>query len=462
MIQHTDRATPSLKTFNRILVFFALVNLAGLSVSAKKPSSDIDKPLRKTLKKAGVEAVEIVEPTSDAMFLLGQALFFDRVLSGNRDTSCATCHHPLLGTGDGLALPVGTGTDTPGSLGLARVKGQHREFIPRNAPEVFHRGHADWTTQFWDGRVAQDIYGDFDSPAGEDLPAGILDNVLAVQAMFPVTSRDEMRGAVTDVAEGNEIAAIPDDDLPAIWEALMQRLRAIKRYRELFIDAYGFSANELGFDSVAKAISVFEATAFSFDDSPFDEYLRGDNAALSPEQKRGAILFYGKANCSSCHSGTLMTDQKNYNLGIPQLGPGKDPASGLDPGRFLESGDSDDLFRFRTPPLRNVAATGPWMHNGAFANLRNAVLHHVNPRVSASLYNAEEQLDQPELVDTVDAQAAIELGTLDIARGTLSLRELNDLLAFLKSLTAPELDARLEALIPASVPSKLPVEPAGK
>jgi hypothetical protein len=102
------------------------------------------------------------------------------------------------------------------------------------------------------------------------------------------------------------------------------------------------------------------------------------------------------------------------------------------------------------------------MHNGAIGSLRAAVLHHVYPRISAARYNAEEQLDQPELIDTVDSQVALELGTLDIKRGELTPRELNDLLAFLESLTAPELDARLEALIPASVPSAVPVEPAGE
>ncbi|KAA5537995.1 cytochrome-c peroxidase [Roseiconus nitratireducens] len=420
---------------------------------------NLDHRLRKALQQAEVQPIDRGAPPSAELFELGQALFFDRILSGNRDISCATCHHPLLGTGDGLALPVGTGTTTPGAIGIDRLKGEEREFIPRNAPELFNRGASGWTSQFWDSRVAV-RYNGFQSPAGEDLPAGILDNVLAVQAMFPVTSRDEMRGSPDDAAHGNEIAALPDDQLPQIWEALMERLRSFEEYQLLFLNAYGQTADELGFDSVAKAIAAFEAEAFGFDDSPFDQYLRGDDDALTDVQKQGGLLFYGKANCSSCHAGTLLTDQEHYNLGIPQMGPGKDPDTGLDFGRFTESGDPDDLFRFRTPPLRNVAVTGPWMHNGAYKTLSSAIRHHLDPSGSLQVYDANQELDQNDLVATVVADPGILPLRPDITKRHLNSGELEKLIAFLESLTAPNIATRLYETIPASVPSGLPVEPS--
>jgi cytochrome c peroxidase len=114
----------------------------------------LDTKLRKELRDAGITAFDPGPVPDPALVELGQALFFDLELSGNRDTSCATCHHPFLGTGDGLSLPVGTGPQNPGAIGHDRIKGSDREFIPRNAPEVFDRGSPAWTSQFWDSRIS--------------------------------------------------------------------------------------------------------------------------------------------------------------------------------------------------------------------------------------------------------------------------------------------------------------------
>ena len=97
--------------------------------------------------------------------------------------------------------------------------------------------------------------------------------------------------------------------------------------------------------------------------------------ALQPREVRG--FFFGNASCVDCHSGTLLTDQLHHNLAVPQLGPGKNPSTGLDVGRTLVTGDAADQFAFRTPALRNVAVTGPWMHNGAYSSLEDVILHHL-------------------------------------------------------------------------------------
>ncbi len=391
---------------------------------------------------------------------LGKLLYFDKELSGNRDISCATCHHPLLHTGDGLSLSLGTGGT---GLGLERVRGEGRSFIPRNAPDVFNRGATEWETMFWDSRVAGTATTGFTTPAREQLPAG-LTSILAAQAMFPVTSRDEMRGAAGDLdvfGNLNELALLEDEDLPAIWEGLMQRLLALPEYVAMFQQAYpDLAPEELGFQHVANAIAAFEAQAFTYLNSPWDRYVAGDNSALSEKAKRGAFLFYGKAGCVACHSGNLFTDQKHHNICIPQLGPGKNNKVGLDLGRRLITGKSADDFAFRTPPLRNVSLTGPWMHNGAYSTLEGAIRHHSQPAEALRNYDVIQLA--PDLQATFrndEVMVAVLMNGLDpLMTSSLELSddEVHQLVAFLEALTDPAA-GDLTMHIPESVPSGLPV-----
>ncbi|MDA1015456.1 MAG: cytochrome-c peroxidase [Planctomycetota bacterium] len=401
----------------------------------------------------------------DAQLRLGQALFFDPLLSGNRDVACATCHHPTLAGGDSLSLSVGTGTMTPSRIGPARISGRGRRFAPRNSPDLFNRGSRYWSSQFWDSRVAITPDGYAISPAKAQLPPGIM-NLLALQAMFPVTSRDEMRGAIQDAynpLHNNELAALGDKDWPAIWHLLMKRLLQVPGYQKLFMDAYNITLQDLhrlSFVQAANCIAAFETVAFSFDDSPFDEYMRGNLEALSNPQKRGGIVFYGKAGCGRCHSGPLLTDQQHYNLAVPHVGPGKDSKLGLDVGRYAETKDCRDLYAFRTPPLRNVTETGPWMHNGSISDLRGVVRHHLNPVRSLLTYNPESHLTQPALKHAYSAKGGViqqMIQGVDLSPIAITRQEFDDLMQFLASLTAPNLHERLRATIPTSVPSGLPV-----
>lgn len=443
---------------------FLLVTFAE-AAKKKKPVNQ-DKVLRKLMKRNGVKPLDPGPTPDPAVVELGQALFFDRELSGNRDTACATCHHPFLATGDDLALPVGTGPENPGAIGHDRIRGDDRELVPRNAPEVFNRGSAEWTSQFWDSRVEQLPNGDILSPAGPNLLPGV-DTVLAVQAMFPVTSRDEMRGFVGDRdihGNANEIAAVPDSDVQGIWSALMDRLLAIPEYEQLFNAAYpNIGSNDLTFAEAATAIAAFEADAYTFLDSPWDRYVAGDKKSLTKQQKRGGILFFGRAKCARCHNGPLLTDQQHYNIAVPQLGPGKSPFDPLDLGRFLETAKPRDRFRFRTPPLRNVAETGPWMHNGAYNDLTDVIRHHARPGTSLFRYDPDRSLDQEEVRETVlndPATKVMVIANLDwkVRPWYLGNRDIRDIEAFLRAMTAPDFQARLDATIPASVPSGLPVD----
>ena len=417
------------------------------------------------LRAASVLPLTEPAPADPALVALGEALFFDKLLSGNMDISCATCHHPQFVGADGRPLPSGTGG---AGLGPERTTGAGREIVPRNAPELFNRGDPLWTTMFWDGRVATNAYVEdvqdvaFKSPAGTSLPHGLA-NPLAVQALFPVTSRAEMRGEIGDVTvlgSVNELALVEWDDPEPVWDLLMARLRAVPAYDDLFAAAYPDTPrDQMTIAHVANAIAAYEIAAFSFYDSPWDRYVAGDTSALGDEARAGALLFYGRANCDSCHNGALLTDQEYYNLAVPQFGPGK-VDDGYDYGRQLVTRNIADRFAFRTPPLRNVTLTAPYMHNGAVPDLAGAIRYHLDPVAALQSYDGSHL--PPELQATLRTDpATIE----DLLRSVepqlfrlpaLTDSEIAQLLAFLEALTSPSA-VNLQYLVPESVPSGLPV-----
>ncbi len=391
-----------------------------------------------------------------AKVALGRALFYDKELSGNRDVSCATCHHPLTHTGDGLSLPAGVGG---AGLSVTRVMGVGRMRVPRNAPEIWNREA--FPTMFWDSRVAEDFrepHG-FRSPAGDELPPG-LDSVLAVQAMFPVTSAAEMRGNPGE----NEIGSA--SSLEEVWERLMNRLLALQGYRVLFAAAYPeIPLRRLGFQHAANAIAAYEASAWKATEAPFNRYLKGDMEALSGGERRGAALFFGRAGCNRCHSGPLLSDLRHHAIAMPQIGPGTGdgPDGDEDFGRERETGRLADRYAFRTPSLWNTAVNGPWGHDGAYATLEAVVLHHLDPVASLESYDATQarlpaspNAEDPYSVMRDRKKRRAIAAANDLRRVRLSRHEFRDLMAFLNALTDPHsLDARAE--VPRSVPSGLPI-----
>ncbi len=437
------------------LLCVSITGCPGIVVPPNGSVDSLDTDFSSLPAVAGLTALQ--KPSTDpAKVALGKSLFFDKLLSGNRNISCSTCHTPTAFTGDGLPLAKGQGGE---GLGLSRsaLVGDDGSpvLIPRNSPEIFNRGN--FTTMFWDARVADNGDGTFTSPAGDRLPEG-LDGALAVQAMFPVTSGDEMRGTAGD----NELANIAVDDLVSVWAGLMARLLANDEYVSLFAAAYpDVLADDLNFGHAANAIAAFEIEHWTLDDSPFDNYLNGDTSAMSDSAKRGAILFYGSANCSSCHSGSLLTDELFHNRVVPQLGPGKgNDDDGLgDYGRANVTSDDGDRYKFRTPPLRNVAATGPWMHDGAFTTLEAAVRHELDPQTSATNYDASQLPDEFAAVyrgnKTADIIAAAD--PVDTAAIDLSDSQVADIVSFLQALTSPSIATLSINDIPQSVPSGLPL-----
>ncbi|HTS87345.1 MAG TPA: cytochrome c peroxidase [Gemmatimonadales bacterium] len=433
----------------RALVSALLLVVSGACESTAPTPESLNSALAPLLSKAGVTPIEQPAAPAPALVRLGQALFFDKILSGSKNIGCSTCHNPVYHTSDQLMLSIGTGGTLPGGerqLGTG-------SFTPRHAFDLFDRGNPAWHVLMWDGRVASDSRG-LDTPLGPALPNG-LSGPLAAQALLPLLDRVEMRGQGTD-----DLATIPDSAPTTVYAAIMARLRAIPGYDSLLAAAYpGARLDSLRIDAAVNAIAAFITDRWTTGGSPFDQYLRGDTTALDPSALRGALLFFGSARCAECHRGPLLTDQAFHNTGVPVLGPGL-PGGGPDVGRAEVTGNSSDRFLFRTPPLRNVGLTGPYTHNGSFATLEAVVRHYRNPEVALRGFDAAA-LD-PRLRSTLDlspATVTLVLGTLDprlVSGIALSDSDVADLTAFLLDLTDPA-STILLGDVPPSVPSGLPV-----
>ena len=404
------------------------------------------------------------------MVELGKQLFIDKILSGNKNISCATCHHALTDTGDGLSLPVGEGGS---GLGVTRNTGIGEsavvERVARNAPPVFNLGVRQFWRMFHDGRVAVDPTqpSGFVSPAGDDFPLN-LDNVLAAQAMFPVTASAEMAGqasenSIADAAALGQLAGVG-----GVWDQLANRLKSIPEYVDMFTEAFEDinSANDMTYAHAANAIAAFEAAAWRFDNSPFDRYLRGEREAMSASAITGMKIFYGRAGCSNCHSGTFQTDHDFHAIAMPQIGPGKgDGFDGRDDyGRERVTHVIEDRYRFRTPTLRNVALTGPWGHDGAYNTLQGIVEHHLNPvggllnyDKNQAVFPSRADLDALDFVvmdDPIRVSYIASANELEPVR--LKSNELEYLIDFLQALTDPAaVDLRSD--VPKKLPSGLPL-----
>lgn len=411
-------------------------------------------------------------PVTDADFpsfpmeqiLLGRDLFFDPILSGNRNIACATCHHPTLGTSDGMSLSIGEGGLGLGSRRIASEDNRPHARIPRNAPALFNIGAREFTVMFHDGRVERSESAMFGirMPEGRTLEKP-MPSALAAQAMLPILSADEMSGQAgeNDVASAVDAGRIHGSD--GAWAILAARIAAIPAYRDRFT-AQG--VQDLHITDIAQALAAFITTEFRATDSPFDRYLR-DGTPLLPAQAAGMALFYGKARCSTCHSGPFQTDHGFHAIGMPQFGPGKNTDSAYaryaDLGRGKVTGVPADFYRFRTPSLRNVALTAPYGHNGAYARLEDILRHHMDAlagltgydRSAALLPGGAQQEDFTALDDTeemIRIAAAIEIRDVALTGG-----EIAELLSFLDALT----DARAAqgALgAPGAVPSGLPMD----
>lgn len=452
----------------------------------------------------------------DAIIKLGRALVFDKILSDNHDISCMTCHAPARGTDEDRHLPegvrgTGVGPERTGGLTIAR-----------NAPPLFDLHAMD--SLFWDGRVERLADGSYRTPAGAQLTPAMTSvfelGALSAIGMFPVTSRDEMREHGPD-GRFDDLTSVADTDFTGIWEAEMNRLRAIPAYRTMFGKAYpswpGSESNRIDtmtFAHASNAMAAYIASEYDLMDSPWDDFLAGKNdafawveswTALRPPMiselsvLRGAERFL--QTCANCHNGPTLSDERFHNTAVAQLGPGAgDGELALDDfGRARVATDASARcgnpgsgascrYAFRTTPLRNVLLTAPFGHAGEFGrptndpdfltdlhadygDLRAFVAHYaVDPAANLRAYDVsqiDEALQPSLLANTEDIIAHID--PLFATGSPVALADVDDLTAFMFALTSKKLldkgdetgSSRQLALckqIPPSVPSGLPVD----
>lgn len=357
---------------------------------------------------------------------LGRLLFWDPVLSGPMDVSCATCHHPDFAYADGRALSLG-----PGAVGL----GPDRVDLNESAIPVAQRNSPTLLNVAYNGldRQRRRRRG---GPRFTPLPAD-LENVnserapmfwdrrarsLETQALLPLTIREEMRGD----AYPEEVAI----------DSVVARLRAIPEYVSLFREVYG-AETSIDATQIAGAIAAFERMLVARN-SPFDRFLAGEEDALTTQQRRGLDEF-NEADCSDCHRGPMLSD---FNL----------HAEGVAENPLLAEPDAGDgRFRFRTPTLRNVAVTAPYMHNGMLGTLEEVLAFYdrgrsENPYVSNRRRRRGDD-DRRDDVPTTPGRLSGRFRGVD----DMTVQEQEDIIAFLEALTDPDFDRT----IPARVPSGL-------
>lgn len=319
-------------------------------------------------------------PLSVEKVALGKTLYFDKRLSVDNTISCAACHDPRFGFADGKKV----------AEGIQQKKGA------RNSPTTLNTAFLE--TQFWDGRA----------PSLEE------------QAKGPLVNPVEM-------------------GMPS-HEALVTKLRKIPEYRRTFREVFG--TEEFTIDHVAKAIASFERILNTFN-SPFDRFIAGDQTALSPTAQRGWELFRGKARCITCHEFNatypFFTDNKFHNIGVAMKAVSFEALArraavetdvaklahepgAAELGRYVVTKQPKDIGAFKTPGLRNIALTAPYMHDGSEATLETVI----------------------EFYD----KGGIPNPNLDGGMRSLGLtaEQAKDLVAFLKALTSDDLPALIKNL----------------
>ncbi|MFI5229617.1 MAG: cytochrome-c peroxidase [Gemmatimonadales bacterium] len=408
--------------------------------------------VRGLAKMHGITPLVHPAPVRQALVRLGQALAFDKILSGTRDISCMTCHHPDLATGDGRSLSIGQGGV---GLGPNRVTGTGA-FIARNAPPLFNLFAQD--KLFLDGRVSVDANGVFHTPAGSQLTPAMTRvfefGAVSALGMFPVTSPAEMRGT-----SGNELASIAPDDFTDIWAGIMKRLGEIPEYRRMFEEAYpGKKFDDMNFAYASNAIAGFFVDQLSFTGTPWDRFLAGDDRALSDRQMAGAQQFLS-LKCSVCHTGPTLSDRQFHDVAVAQIGPGEGngPSGRDDFGRFNVTNDPADLYRFRTSPLRNVELTGPYGHDGSIVDLRAFIEHYSESDKALLAYNPFQL--EPLLRGTLLNTSSAILAQRDtLLNGVVVPPAIVDQLTDYMSALTDDAARDLHKLVPHKVPSGLVVD----
>ena len=382
-------------TITVLLVQLVLITGCGDAVSKKKLVKNV--PKVSTAISALPKEVKSPRdnPLTQEKLELGRLLFYDPILSGGKDVACATCHHPDNGYAEFLDISIG-----PNSRGLGSKRAFNTPndipFVKRNAQTILNSAYNGIDTynrydpsdapMFWDERVKS----------------------LETQALEPIKAFEEMRGH-----------GFTEDE---ILDEVVRRLKEIPEYRDRFRSVFGVEG--ITSENLGKAIAAFERSLVT-NNSRFDQYMRGDNDAILISEKEGFELFK-KVGCVNCHNGPMFSDYKIHVLGTPPNKKLPEPDMGV-----------KDSFGFRTPTLRNLRFTAPYMHNGSLASLKRVLEFYED----ISNGKTRHPLVPKEQFDPF------------VRELNLTVKEMSLIISFLNTLNEEDFDRS----IPEKVPSGLPV-----
>ncbi len=376
--------------------------IGGLLISCNQAANQKKsvKPVPDDISVLGALPLKVPVPANNPMtrekIELGKLLFFDPILSGNKDVACATCHHPEYGFAESLEISIGVNGK---GLGLSRVFNQPNDipFVKRNSQTVINSA--------FNGLTNDETPDASLAPMFWDLRVKSLEN----QSLEPIKALEEMRGHTYE----KDVAL----------DFVLIRLRRIEEYRRLFKLAFG-DENAITRENLGKAIASYERTIIG-NNSRFDKYMRGDYTALSHNELDGMNLFL-KDGCSKCHHGPMFSDFKTHVMGVPEQ----------EKLKFSDDG-FEKRYAFRTPSLRNLRFTYPYMHNGTLKTLES-VLEFYEDLSGGKIANPHVKPGQIDpLVDKLK----------------VDFKDIPFIIEFLTSLN----DDRFDKSIPARVPSKLKV-----
>jgi cytochrome c peroxidase len=424
---------------------------------------------------------------------LGRLLWFDNSHSLHRDNTCAGCHSPSNGFGDTQSIAIGI--DSNGLVGPNRQGPRNQ----RRSPSVINA--AFYPTLMWNGRFFansltpnglgdpfQNNFG-FTFPSPEALSLSYHDHLLQAQASIPPTETVEVAG-FTGISSDRSMAAfhifddghglpLPDPDESGfrnepIRKKTIEVLNTTPGYRLAFGRAFPSIRRgaPITYDHFARAIAEFEFTLV-FANAPIDQFARGREHAMTYAEKRGALVFFGEGKCVTCHavkgkSNEMFSDFQNHVAGIPQLAPifgvgtsnmiYDGPDSNQDFGAMQISGDPADQYKFRTAPLRNIALSPAFFHNGAFGRLEDAIRFHLNPTQG---YNPARAGIDADLYARMGPRVPASMLHPVFKDGGIRLSEsqIRDVTQFVKTGLLDERATKesLCKLLPRFVPSQLPV-----
>lgn len=330
-------------------------------------------------------------PQTAEKIALGRLLFWDPVLSGSKDVACGTCHHPSFGYSDALDLSIGVNGE---GLGTARhfVSPNNIPFAKRNALSIINTA--------FNGIAANGSY----NPSNAAMFFDNRVHSLELQSLEPIKTLEEMKGQ-TILLEN-------------ILDTVVLRLKNIPQYVQLFSNAFG-TTNAISVQNIGKAIAAFERTILA-NHSSYDEYMRENKSAMTDAQVQGMNAFASQG-CIRCHSGPMFSDYRLHVLSVP------------DNGKLPTDAGANGTYAFRTPTLRNLSFTAPYMHNGVFKTL-DAVLDFYE-----------------QVGDHRSQNRNVSNSALDENLQRINNREKASIIQFLNALN----DASFDKSIPASVPSGL-------